>query len=364
MVTLFVCGDVMLGRGIDQILEHPCDPTLHESYLRDARDYIAIAEEVSGPIPRRVPPEYPWGDALAVLDAAHPDVRIINLETSITCADDYEPDKGIHYRTSPENARCLSAARIDVCVLGNNHVLDWGTAGLVDTLSTLDELGIARCGAGRELGEAIRPAVIELGERGRIVVFSVGCTDAGVPPWWTAREVQPGVHVLADLGDDTVQRLCHVIEPWRAPGSIIVLSIHWGSNWGFEVSARHQRFAHRMIDEAGVHVLHGHSSHHVKGIEVRDGHPIIYGCGDLLTDYEGIRHHEAYRGDLGLLYLVSLDASGALTRLEMVPTQMRWFRLNLARSRDVQWLATTLARCGRPLDTSITLEDSRLVLSW
>jgi hypothetical protein len=70
MITLFVCGDVMLARGIDQILPQPCDPRLYEPSLEDARDYIAIAEDASGPIPRGVPPEYPWGEALAVRDAS------------------------------------------------------------------------------------------------------------------------------------------------------------------------------------------------------------------------------------------------------------------------------------------------------
>jgi poly-gamma-glutamate synthesis protein (capsule biosynthesis protein) len=171
----------MLARGIDQILAEPCDPKLYENYVKDARDYIAIAEEISGPIPRNVPPTYPWGDALAVLQTMKPDARIINLETSITRRGDPDREKGIHYRVSPANAACLRAAGIDVCTLGNNHVLDWGTEGLADTLDTLDALGIRRCGAGRDLAEAVRPAVIELANGQRIVVFSIGCADAGVP---------------------------------------------------------------------------------------------------------------------------------------------------------------------------------------
>src|SRR5437867_2650263 len=116
----------MLARGIDQILPQPCDPILYESYVRDAREYIALAEEMSGPIPRPASPAYPWGDALAILDAAQPDARVVNLETSITRSSTPDRGKGIHYRMSPEDASCLAAAGIDVCVLGNNHVADWG----------------------------------------------------------------------------------------------------------------------------------------------------------------------------------------------------------------------------------------------
>lgn len=363
-VTMFLAGDVMLARGIDQILGAPCDPVLHESYVTDAREYIALAEERSGAIPRGAPPAYPWGEAVAILDSAHPDARIVNLETSITRSDDYDHGKGIHYRVSPENAASLAAARIDVCTLGNNHVLDWGELGLHDTLATLDRLHIGWCGAGRDPAEAMRPAVIELGERGRIIVFSIGCPDAGVPPHWAATPERPGVNVLAALDDHAVRRLGRAIEPWRRSRSVIIVSIHWGGNWGFEVPLHHRRFAHRMIDEAGAHVVHGHSSHHVKGIEVHHGQPILYGCGDLITDYEGIRSHEAYRGDLSLLYLVTLDPTGALARLEMAPTRMRRFRIVRADPDETRWLATTLAVCGRGLGTSVAIERDRLQLAW
>ena len=116
------------GSRIDQILAEPCDPKLYEPKMDDARDYVAIAEDISGPIPRPAPPEYPWGEALAIFDAVRPDARIVNLETSITHRGEHDPEKRIHYRVSPTNAACLAAARVDVCTLANNHVLDWGAA--------------------------------------------------------------------------------------------------------------------------------------------------------------------------------------------------------------------------------------------
>lgn len=364
MITMFVCGDVMLARGIDQILPTPCDPTLYEPHMTDARDYVTLAEEVSGPIPRGAPIDYPWGDALAILDAARPDARIINLETSITQRGDHDPAKRIHYRVSPANAACLAAARIDVCALANNHVLDWGSEGFADTLDTLDRLHIRRCGAGRDRDEAIRPAVIELGDRGRIAVFSVGCADAGVAPSWAAGEGRPGVYAIDDLGEDTMRRLRHAIAPWRRPHTIVVLSIHWGPNWGFTIDPEHRRFARHMIDDGGVDLVHGHSSHHVKGIEVHHGRPILYGCGDLLTDYEGIQGHEVYRGDLSLMYFVSFDDRGALARLDMVPTRMHRFRITEAGPKETRWLATTLARSGDALGTSVAITGQRLSLKW
>ena len=135
----------MIGRGIDQILPQPCDPILHEDYVPSAIDYVQLAEAANGPIPRGVDPAYIWGAALDEFARMRPDARIINLETSITRNEDYA-SKGINYRISPENAACLKAAAIDCCVLGNNHVLDWGRRGLLDTLAPRQNSGsICRC---------------------------------------------------------------------------------------------------------------------------------------------------------------------------------------------------------------------------
>jgi poly-gamma-glutamate capsule biosynthesis protein CapA/YwtB (metallophosphatase superfamily) len=132
-VTLFVCGDVMTGRGIDQILAHPNRPGIQEPYVRDAREYVALAEQANGPIHRPVEPAYIWGDVLQELERVRPDVRVINLETSVTSSDEFWPGKGIHYRMHPANIGCLTAARVDVCTLANNHVLDYGYAGALHT---------------------------------------------------------------------------------------------------------------------------------------------------------------------------------------------------------------------------------------
>ena len=74
----------MTGRGIDQILPHPCDPVLHERSANDARDYVELAERAYGPISKPVDYAYVWGDVLDEWHRMAPDVRIVNLETSIT----------------------------------------------------------------------------------------------------------------------------------------------------------------------------------------------------------------------------------------------------------------------------------------
>jgi poly-gamma-glutamate capsule biosynthesis protein CapA/YwtB (metallophosphatase superfamily) len=145
LVTLFACGDVMPGRGIDQILPHPGDLELREHYAGDANAYVRLAERANGPIPRPASFSWPWGDALPVLEKAAPAVRVINLETSVTRSADFAPGKAVHYRMSPDNLPGVAVARPDVCALANNHVLDFGQQGLRETLGSLARAGGFRC---------------------------------------------------------------------------------------------------------------------------------------------------------------------------------------------------------------------------
>jgi poly-gamma-glutamate capsule biosynthesis protein CapA/YwtB (metallophosphatase superfamily) len=364
VIRLFLCGDVMLGRGIDQMLGHPCDPALHEPHVRSALEYVHLAEAVNGPVPRHVDPSYVWGAALDEWSRAPLDGRLINLETSVTRSNDYVP-KGINYRVSPENAACLAAAGIDCCVLANNHVLDWGRAGLTETLATLVRLRIKTAGAGLNFDEAAAPAVLDFHRKGRLLVFSFACPSSGASRDWAATADLPGINFLSDLSRPGVARIADDIEHVRQPGDVIVVSIHWGPNWGYGVPQAQRRFGRALIEEAGVSVVHGHSSHHAKGIEVYRDRLILYGCGDFLNDYEGIRGYEEYRGDLALMYFAGIDASNAnVVSLEIVPLQIRNFQLVRPSRRDLQWLQQTLDRQSRRFGPAVVLDETgRLVLS-
>ncbi|WNG28559.1 CapA family protein [Cystobacter fuscus] len=365
-LTLFLCGDVMTGRGIDQVLPHPCPPHLYEPYVRDARDYVALAEEVNGPIPRPVGLDYIWGDALAELERRTPDVRLINLETSITTSEAWWPDKGIHYRMSPAHAACLTAARIGCCALANNHVLDWGYEGLRETLATLSSVGIATAGAGIHLEQARAPAVLDVPGKGRVAVFSLGTRSSGIPPEWAASTDRPGVELLENLAPATARGIGARVRALKHTGALVIASIHWGGNWGYEVPSAQREFARALIDEAGVDVVHGHSSHHPRGIEIHRERPILYGCGDFLNDYEGIRDNEGFRGDLTLMYFVTLEpTSGRLLSFRMTPMRVRRFQVCRASSADAGWLRGILDREGRQFGTRVTLEgDGSLRLHW
>lgn len=366
MISLFFAGDVMTGRGIDQILPSPNDPRLQEDYVRDAGEYVALAEAVNGKIPRSVDWSYIWGVALDALNEMEPDARIINLETSITTSDDYSPDKGIHYRMHPDNIGCLAAAEIECCCIANNHLLDFGYTGLAETIETLRTAGVAYTGAGQNSGEAAAPAVIDLGIKGRVLVFALGFESSGIPIDWRASEDLPGINLPGDLSMQTARDLKARIAEHRRSGDIVVVSVHWGPNWGYAIPQAQREFAHALVDSGCVDCVHGHSSHHAKGIEVYRDKPIIYGCGDFINDYEGISSHRQYRGDLSLMYFVTFDTvHRGLAWAQIIPVQHKRFTLIDVSSSDAQWLAKMLDREGRELGTLMSLNpDKSLTMDW
>ena len=229
-----------------------------------------------------------------------PDLRLINLETSITRAGDFASGKAVHYRMSPDNVPCLAGLVPDVCALANNHVLDLGRQGLADTVDALRDADLRAVGA---------------------AVTSV------------ARE-----------------------SPRSCRSLVGVVSIHWGTNWSYGVPADQRHFAHRLID-SGADVVYGHSSHHPRPIEIYHDKLVLYGCGDFVDDYEGIGGHEEYRGDLRLMYFASLDQdSGTLAGLRMVALQARQMRLHHASRGDSTRLQTILDQVSLPLATRVDLE--------
>jgi len=395
LITLFLCGDVMTGRGIDQVLLYPGDPTLHQSNGRSAEDYLKLAENVNGSIPRQVDFSYIWGDAIEVLEKNTPDLRIINLETSVTKSNDFMNGKAIHYKMHPGNIFCLPAANIDICVLGNNHLLDWGYEGLMDTLQALKNVNIKFAGAGYNLQEAELPVVRNISGKGRIIVFSYCSVTSGVPSSWAAEKTKPGVNLLRDLSYETVDRIKEKVKSFKQQGDVVVLSIHWGSNWGYNIPYEQRKFAHALIDKAGVDIIHGHSSHHPRPIEVYKSKLIIYGAGDFINDYEGINRskkfrinlrklknlwkrlrsggNRKFRIDLTLMYFVSVEPfTGKLKNLMITPMQIKKFRLNYPSPKDVEWLRDRMNKGYKKFNLQLELkpaltsgkENNTLLLRW
>lgn len=362
-LRLFLGGDIMLGRGIDQILATPSDPRLFEAWVTDARDYVRLAESRSGPIPRQVPDTYVWGDLLDDLETLGPDLRIVNLETAVTRSPMAER-KGINYRMHPDNAGVLAAAGLDACILANNHVMDWGRDGLLESIETLRGRGIRVAGAGASGREAWAPAVLDAGGGRRLLLLACASADSGVPQHWAAGPERPGIALLPDPPLAGIDAAGSALEGLRRPGDALLVSIHWGGNWGYEVPRWQRDLARAFVDTCGADVVFGHSSHHAKAAEFHAGRLILYGPGDLLNDYEGIGGHENYLTDVALACFVGLDPAGeSAVTCRLRPYTIRRFRLERAGSDTAARLAEVMAReCGR-MDTAVTrLPDGDLLI--
>ena len=299
---------------------------------------------------------YIWADAS--ISSILPRTRGLSTGTASSVRDDYWRGRA---SLSNESKECpLSQPSPDRTLsLANNHVPETGICWLVDTIETLQAAGIQTAGAGPGLSEAAEPAIVGAPGKARVLVFSFGTETSGIPPEWQAAPGRPGVNLLPDLSGETVQAIGEQVSRVRQPGDIVVASIHWGGNWGYTIPLAHREFARNLIDRAGVDIIHGHSSHHVLGIEVYRHKLILYGCGDFLNDYEGIGGYGRYRGDIGLMYFPSIGPSqGRLVQMRMFPTQIHRFRVRRASHTDALWLQNVLNRESILRGASISIDEN------
>jgi len=321
-MKLALLGDVMLGRGVGE------------------------------QIPYRSPESF-WGDTLPVLRQA--DLVIANLECAIT--DSRVPwtrtPKVFHFRAPPLATTVLSAARIRLVSLANNHILDFEVQGLHDTIENLDRAGIAHAGAGRDADEASRPAIVEAnGVRVGMIAF----TDN--EPEWAARGNRPGTNYLAiDTDPRTIARVENAASEARSAGAeFIVLSLHWGPNMVQRPSRTFIEFAHAAV-ERGVHLVYGHSAHVFQGFEVVRNRPIFYDTGDFLDDYAV---HPVLRNDWSFIFLVDADPDGA-RRIELVPVRLAFAVTNLAVGREADSILERMRSLAGDFGTHLQRSNMRLI---
>lgn len=325
MLTLALIGDVMLGRGVDAALT-------------------------------QMQPQAMWGDVLPHLWQA--DLRIANLECALTRHTQpwTRSWKLYHFRAAPSAVRFLQAARIDACVLANNHSLDFEARGLVDTLRTLDAAGIRHAGAGLDYAEAAKSALIEVHGPSPCRVALLAFTDN--EPDFAAGPQHPGTHYLeVSLESGTLARVADAIAQARAQGADwVVFSNHWGANFVERPSADFRRFAQRVI-ELGADVYYGHSAHLCQAIEIHQGKPILYDTGDFIDDYAV---DPVLRNDHSCLFRLLFD-QGQLQRIELVPVTLDVAQVALARGDDFAAIATRMARLCAELGTPLERMADRLV---
>jgi len=267
------------------------------------------------------PPEYPWGNTLPLLHSA--DWRLCNLECVIS--DRGDPwsayPKAFHFRSAAKNIASLKAAGINAVSLANNHVLDYGFDAMYQMLEILDQAGIIHSGAGANAEQASRLATAMVqGQKIGLLAF----TDN--EPDWEAAAGWPGVfYVPIDLKDPRAKNLLGAIRKYREVVDFLIVSAHWGSNWGYEPPPEHVLFARTMVD-AGADLIFGHSSHVFRGIEFYKGHPIVYGAGDFVDDYAVDR---VERNDQSFIYLIE-TRNRTVRSVRLYPTLIRRCRASRA----------------------------------
>jgi poly-gamma-glutamate capsule biosynthesis protein CapA/YwtB (metallophosphatase superfamily) len=289
-----------------------------------------------------MPPEHVWGDTLPVLLGA--DARICNLECVISDRgapwSDYP--KAFHFRSTAKNIALLRAARMSAVSLANNHVLDYGCEALSQMLEILDRAGIAHSGAGKNLSEASGLAAVGLtGMRLGLVAF----TDN--EPGWEASESRAGIfYVPVELRDSRAKHLLDIVSRNRETVDVLVVSAHWGPNWGYEPPRSHVHFAHALVD-AGADIVFGHSSHVFRGIEFYRGRPILYGAGNFVDDYAV---DEIERNDESFIFVVEIE-NGAARGLRLYPTMIAECRARRASGADAEGIAIKMERLWRAIGT-------------
>lgn len=289
---------------------------------------------------RRRPPAYPWGDTLPLLRRA--DLLVGNLEFVLTADGRPWPGKVFHFRADPAAVASLESAGFALVSVANNHVLDYGVEAGLESLETLSAHGIAFAGAGADAVAARRLTVIH---RAGLAIGMLAFTDN--EPDWEAGPDSPGVnYVPVEPRDPRAAALLDGVGRARDSVDLLIVSAHWGGNWGVDVPRSHRAFARALVD-AGADVVFGHSPHIVRGVEVIRGRPVLYGLGDFVDDYAV---DPVERNDRSFVFVLRLEGT-APAELRLHPTEIAGCRVRLA-SRHAEEIAQEMRRRCAGLGTS------------
>ncbi len=321
-IRLVFVGDVMLGRLVNE--------ALRETRL-----------------------DYPWGDTLPIFRQS--DWRACNLECAISDrgAPWNRTEKAFFFRSDPKNVGVLHTAGIDAVSVANNHILDFGYEAMADTLAILDAATIRHAGAGPDLEAAIRPALSKV--KGVSLAF-IAFTD-NQPEWEAGRGVAGVFYVPVDTDDDRARLLFDAISDARGKADLVIVSAHWGPNWGYEPPPEHVRFAHLLV-ERGADVVFGHSGHVFRGVELYRGRPIIYCAGNFIDDYAV---DETERNDESMAFVVSFEGR-RLAALDLFPTVIENYQARRAGGLRAEEIAAKMVSlCGK-LGTIAAWSEAERVL--
>ncbi|NEU55261.1 CapA family protein [Halorussus sp. MSC15.2] len=334
MARLGFTGDVMLGRKVD------------ETQRRRNRPVSAV-----------------WGDLTERLRSL--DALFVNLECCLSTRGERwtRTHRPFHFRADPDWAvSALDAAGVEWANLANNHLLDFGENALLDTLDRLDSAGIARSGAGEDREAARAPATVEVGDSDDTAaddmrIAFVSATDN--TPEFAAGPDSPGTAYL-DLSDETEARetMAEMLaRARRTDPDLLVVALHWGPNMVEEPPDHFRRFG-RWLAERGVDLVHGHSAHVFQAVEVHDGTPVLYDCGDFVDDYAV---DSDLRNDRSFLFEVRVE-DGEISELRLLPTEIDDFAVHEASAEAAAWSRKRMRELSAGFGTRFETDGEELVL--
>lgn len=368
MQVLFA-GDVMLGRLVNQVL--------------------ANAQFT-----------YVWGDTIDIIKKA--DFSLINLECPISSKGKKwnKTFKVFHFRANLDAIQTLNCASIDYVSLANNHILDYDVEALLDTLDILDKNNISYSGAGRNLKEAMKPAIIErqlkptnnnscynvynkevnnIDNKNTIRIGLISLTDN--EPEWEAKDDLAGINYIPTTlaSDRYYNRLQNEIENAKKQSDLVIVSSHVGPHFREIPSTKYVNFAHKIID-FGADIYWGHSNHMPQGIELykhnNNTKIILYDCGDFIDDYA---IDSNYRNDLSFIFLLHflMDKNYNLSKnnknsnngnillqnsmIELIPTKISNFMVNTipVDDKDIELIIKRMAKKCLFFGTNFFIDEKK-----
>lgn len=294
-------------------------------------------------------PAWPWGDVLPLLREAT--LCFANLECVLARGGaPHEPHrKEFHFRADPSHAAVLVKGGVSAVSLANNHAGDFGKEALVETLDVLDAAGIAHAGAGRDDEEAWRPAVLSA-EGSRVAFLAFTDNERS----WAAGPDVPGTAACrTELRDARCQRLLRAVREARRAADVVVVSGHWGGNWGRVPEPSHLPLARALV-ESGADVVFGHSAHVLRGIGTHRGRPVLFGCGDFVNDYAVL----PARNDRSAVFTVEFGGR-VPARVRARPTLVRELQARLAPPDEARTIGCDLVARSEALGTVARYDPAR-----
>ncbi|MBX7148620.1 CapA family protein [bacterium] len=293
-----------------------------------------------------------WGNSQELFLKAN--FALVNAELAFTNHTKTYEKKAFYFKAPPSHVRFLKALGIDAVNLANNHVLDYGLAGLKDTLQTYKKAGITIAGAGLKHNEAYTVPLIKVQNH---TIALISLTDNVVS--WQAQDNKPGI-AYAPINSSGLAQTIERIKKAKASGAdYIIISLHWGGNWVKAPSAEFQHFAHGLVD-AGADLIHGHSPHVFQGMELYKGKPIFYSLGDLIDDYEV---KPDMRNDLGLIAEVRLNENMTFKKASLYPVNIINTKTRLAEENNLKTALDRAKMLSQALGTQGAIEQNQFVIT-